>query len=47
MRQPDGSAVTTAIVDKEQLVALLEGAFALTLPEDTQGLDRYLPRAKQ
>ena len=42
MRQPDGVAESTPIADKAQLAGLLEGVFGLTLPAETEGLDRYL-----
>lgn len=39
------AAVSTTIADKAQLCELLRGVFGLALPEDVDGIDRYLPKA--
>ena len=43
VRRADGTNETSEILDKAQLVKLLDSVFGLTLPTELDGIDRYLP----
>eukprot|EP01043_Picozoa_sp_COSAG02_P013863 COSAG02_NODE_561_length_20308_cov_42.799495_8_plen_64_part_00 len=45
VRRADGTSETSDILDKAQLVELLESVFGLALPLDLDGIDRYLEPA--
>ena len=44
IRQRDGAVETRPIADRDELLTLLTTVFGIRLPEDTEGLDRYLPQ---
>lgn len=45
VRKADGTSETSDILNKDQLVELLESVFGLTLPMEVDGIDRFLAPA--
>jgi hypothetical protein len=45
IRKEDGSVESETVLNKDRLLDLLTNVFAISLPQDTKDLDRYLPSA--